>query len=130
MRRYIEDAHCPTLTQDLLSAVRSYNASEDVVERLGQLPTNAQHYNPTKVAEKLEKNPEGEQSTPPEDPPEAPRRIGRGIVTLGERRGPRHQPPVRTLRSEKEPDYMTGLGLKALVPGLFLFQWALCYCVF
>jgi len=41
MRRYIEDAHYPARAQDLLAAARSSDASEGILERLGQLPTNA-----------------------------------------------------------------------------------------
>jgi hypothetical protein len=72
VRRYIEDADYPTRAQDLLAAARNSDAPEGILERLGQLPTNAQFSNPDEVVEELE-NPEGpsEDQAPPGEPAEA-----------------------------------------------------------
>ncbi len=73
VRRYIEGADYPARAQDLLAAVRSSDAPEEVVERLSQLPTNAQFSDPDEVVEELE-NPEegsGEHLAPPGEPAEA-----------------------------------------------------------
>ena len=72
VRRHIEGADYPTRAQDLLAHARNSGASEEVVERLGQLPTNAQFSDTDEVVEELE-NPEGsgEPQAPPGEPAEA-----------------------------------------------------------
>jgi Protein of unknown function (DUF2795) len=72
VRQYIEEASYPARAQDLLAATRSSDAPEGVLERLEQLPTNAQLSDPDEVAEQLE-NPEGtdEDQAPPGEPAEA-----------------------------------------------------------
>ncbi len=72
VRRYIEGADYPSRAQDLLAAARSSDAPEGVLERLGQLPTNAQFSDPDEVVEELE-NAEGsgEPQAPPGEPAEA-----------------------------------------------------------
>ena len=72
VRGYIEGASYPARAQDLLAAARSSDAPEGVLERLEQLPTNAEFSDPEEVAEELE-NPEGteEDQAPPGEPAEA-----------------------------------------------------------
>ena len=72
VRPYIEDADYPARAQDLLAAAQSSDAPEEIVERLGQLPTNDQFSDPDEVLEELEKA-EGsdEQQAPPGEPAEA-----------------------------------------------------------
>jgi hypothetical protein len=73
VRRYIEGVDYPTRAQDLLAAARSSDAPEGVLERLEQLPTNAQFSDPDEVAEELE-NPQGtgeHGEAPPGEPAEA-----------------------------------------------------------
>jgi uncharacterized protein DUF2795 len=58
---------------DLLAAARSSDAPEGVLERLEQLPTNAQFSDPDEVVEELE-NPQGtgeQGEAPPGEPAEA-----------------------------------------------------------
>ena len=72
-RRYIEGADYPARAQDLIAAAQNSDAPEGVVERLEQLPTNAQFSDPDEVVEELE-NPEegsGEEQAPPGEPAEA-----------------------------------------------------------
>jgi hypothetical protein len=72
VRRYIEDADYPARAQDLLAAARSNEAPEEILERLGQLPTNAQFSDPGEVVEELENSEEsGEPQAPPGEPAEA-----------------------------------------------------------
>ena len=56
----------------MLAAAQSSDAPEEIVERLGQLPTNDQFFDPDEVLEELEKA-EGsdEQQAPPGEPAEA-----------------------------------------------------------
>jgi hypothetical protein len=72
VRQYIEGADYPARAQDLLTAARNSDAPDGVLERLGQLPTNAQFSGPDEVAEELE-NAEGpgEDQAPPGEPAEA-----------------------------------------------------------
>src|SRR3712207_5784253 len=73
VRRYIQGVDYPTRAQDLLAAARSNDAPEGVLERLEQLPTNAQFSDPDEVAEELE-NPQGTDEhgqSPPGEPTEA-----------------------------------------------------------
>ena len=72
IRRYIEEADYPARAQDLLAAARNSDAPEEVVERLGGLPTNDQFSDPDEVIEELE-NQEGasEHQSPPGEPAEA-----------------------------------------------------------
>ena len=72
VRQYIEGANYPARAQDLLAAARSSDAPEDVLERLGQLPTNAQFSDPDEVVEELENTEgSGEPPAPPGEPAEA-----------------------------------------------------------
>jgi hypothetical protein len=73
VRRYIEGVDYPTRAQDLLAAARSSDAPEGVLERLEQLPTNAQFSDPDEVAEELQ-NLQGtgnQGEAPPGEPAEA-----------------------------------------------------------
>lgn len=72
VRQYIEGADYPARAQDLLAAARNSDAPDSVLERLGQLPTNAQFSDPDEVAQELE-NAEGpgEDQVPPGEPAEA-----------------------------------------------------------
>jgi len=58
IRQYIEEVDYPARAQDLLAAARNSDAPEEVVERLGGLPTNDQFSDPDEVTEELE-NQEG-----------------------------------------------------------------------
>ncbi len=72
IRRYIEEADYPARAQDLLAAARNSDAPEEIVERLGELPTNDQFSDPDEVTKELE-NQEGasEHQSPPGEPAEA-----------------------------------------------------------
>ncbi len=72
IRQYIEEADYPARAQDLLAAARNSDAPEEIVERLGELPTNDQFSNTDEVIEELE-NLEGtsEHQSPPGEPAEA-----------------------------------------------------------
>lgn len=72
IRQYIEGADYPARAQDLLAAARNSDAPEEIVERLGELPTNDQFSNTDEVIEELE-NLEGtsEHQSPPGEPAEA-----------------------------------------------------------
>ncbi len=72
IRQYIEGADYPARAQDLLAAARNSDAPEEVVERLGGLPTNDQFSDPEEVIEELEnqEGPSGHES-PPGEPAEA-----------------------------------------------------------
>ena len=72
VRQYVEGANYPARAQDLLAAARSSDAPEGVLERLGQLPTNAQFSDPDEVVEELENTEgSGEPPGPPGEPAEA-----------------------------------------------------------
>lgn len=72
IRQYIEEADYPARAQDLLAAARNSDAPEEIVESLGELPTNDQFSNTDEVIEELE-NLEGtsEHQSPPGEPAEA-----------------------------------------------------------
>ena len=72
IRQYVEEADYPARAQDLLAAARNSDAPEEIVERLGELPTNDQFSNTDEVIEELE-NLEGtsEHQSPPGEPAEA-----------------------------------------------------------
>ena len=71
--QYIQGVDYPTRAQDLLAAARSSDAPEGVLERLEQLPTNAQFSDPDEVANELENLQEtgGQGESPPGEPAEA-----------------------------------------------------------
>ncbi len=65
LRRYLEGVDFPASTFDLITSVREQDAPESVLDRLNQLPSDANLPDPETVIEQLDRIEEAGKQTPP-----------------------------------------------------------------